>query len=217
MAVKLSSRQLAQLAYLESLPPRFGRIHAVIEEMSALRADDVVVRGLARLLDQIKAESGALSLTGMAETAGLMSTMTRRGGGLQMTVRGLRELLGQQHHDASDVECLEALRHAATAEEILDRIGAHVRIALEQLVDGEGPRLVGAKLGERPLERAPDRGPNGVDDYGFRHLESLLRFVLAGSESQRIWMGGPARSIKLPPWPRRPQRRTRSARTEPPS
>ena len=58
MAVKLSSRQQAQLAYLQTLPPRFGRIHAVIEEMAGLRADDVVVRGLARLLDQIKGESG---------------------------------------------------------------------------------------------------------------------------------------------------------------
>ena len=95
MAVKLSSRQLAQLGYLETLPPRFGRIHAVIEEMAGLQADDVVVRGLARLLDQIKGEAGALSLTGLAETAGIMSTMTRRGGGLQMKVRGLRELLGQ--------------------------------------------------------------------------------------------------------------------------
>jgi hypothetical protein len=30
----------------------------VIEEMSALRADDVVVRGLTRLLDEMKAKSG---------------------------------------------------------------------------------------------------------------------------------------------------------------
>jgi len=94
MAVKLSSRQQAQLAYLQTLPPKLGRISAVIEEMATLRADDVVVRGLGRLLDQIKAEAGALSLTGMAETAGIMGTMTRRGGGLQMRVRGLRELLG---------------------------------------------------------------------------------------------------------------------------
>jgi hypothetical protein len=92
MAVKLSSRQVAQLAYLETLPKRFVRIHAVIEEMASLRADDVVVRGLARLLDQIKSEAGSLSLAGLATTAGLMSTMTRRGGGLQMKVRGLREL-----------------------------------------------------------------------------------------------------------------------------
>ena len=111
MGAKLSSRQLAQLAYLESLPPRFGRIHAVIEEMASLRADDVVVRGLARLLDQIKGEAGALSLTGPADTAGLMSTMTRRGGGLQMKVRGLRELQGSLkiNYDA-------AMRMATTPE-----------------------------------------------------------------------------------------------------
>ncbi|MEP6688068.1 MAG: hypothetical protein ABJC36_06940 [Gemmatimonadales bacterium] len=94
MSVKLSSRQQAQLAYLQTLPPRLGRIHSVIEEMAGLKADDIVVRGLARLLDQIKGEAGALSLSGIAETAGIMSTMTRRGGGLQMKVRGLRELLG---------------------------------------------------------------------------------------------------------------------------
>ena len=94
MALKLSSRQQAQLAYLQSLPPRFGRIHSVIEEMAGLRVDEAVVRGLARLLDQIKGEAGALSLTGLAETAGMMGTVTRRGGGLQMKVRGLRELMG---------------------------------------------------------------------------------------------------------------------------
>ena len=33
MAVKLSSRQQAQLAFLQTLPPKFQRIYAVIEEM----------------------------------------------------------------------------------------------------------------------------------------------------------------------------------------
>ena len=94
MAVKLSSRQQAQLAYLQTLPPKFGRIHAVIEEMAGLRADEAVVRGFCRLLDEIKGNAAALSLTGLADTAGLMSTMARRGGGLQMKVRGLRELQG---------------------------------------------------------------------------------------------------------------------------
>jgi hypothetical protein len=70
MADKLSSRQQAQLAYLQSLPPRFGRIHSVIEEMAGLKADDVVVRGLGRLLDRIKGESSALSLGGISQTAG---------------------------------------------------------------------------------------------------------------------------------------------------
>ena len=69
-------------------------MHAVIEEMSALRADEAVVRGFARMLDEIKGNAAALSLPGIADTAGLMGTMARRGGGLQMKVRGLRELLG---------------------------------------------------------------------------------------------------------------------------
>jgi hypothetical protein len=111
MSAKLSPRQQAQLAYLQTLPPRFDRIRAVVEEMASLRADDVVVRGLARLLDQIKAEAGALSLTGLAETAGIMSTMTRRGGGLQMKVRGLRELQG-----SLKINYEAALRAATTPE-----------------------------------------------------------------------------------------------------
>lgn len=111
MAIKLSSRQQAQLAYLQSLPPKFQRIHAVVEEMSGLRADDAVVRGLARLLDEIKGNASALSMTGLAETAGIMATMTRRGGGLQMKVRGLRELLG-----SLKVNYEGAMRAATTPE-----------------------------------------------------------------------------------------------------
>ncbi|HWB40397.1 MAG TPA: hypothetical protein VG500_04010 [Gemmatimonadales bacterium] len=111
MALKLSSRQQAQLAYLQSLPPKFQRIHAVVEEMSALRADESVVRGLARLLDEIKGNASALSMTGLAETAGIMATMTRRGGGLQMKVRGLRELTG-----SLKINYEAAMRSATTPE-----------------------------------------------------------------------------------------------------
>lgn len=111
MALHLSSRQQAQVAYLETLPRKFQRVHAVIEEMTALRADDVVVRGLARLLDEIKGKSAGLSLTGLADTAGLMATMTRRNGGLQMKVRGLRELQGSLKTN------YEAAMRAATTPE----------------------------------------------------------------------------------------------------
>lgn len=111
MAVKLTSRQQAQLDYLQTLPPKLQRIYSVIEEMSALRADDIVVRGLARLLDEIKGNASGLSLTGVADTAGLMATMTRRGGGLQMKVRGLRELLG-----SLKINYEGALRSATTPE-----------------------------------------------------------------------------------------------------
>ncbi|HEY7635195.1 MAG TPA: hypothetical protein VH763_06605 [Gemmatimonadales bacterium] len=112
MSVKLSSRQQAQLAFLQTLPPKFQRMHAVIEEMSTLRADEAVVRGFARMLDEIKSNAAALSISGLADTAGLMGTMARRGGGLQMKVRGLRELLGslKTNYEA-------AIRMATTPEQ----------------------------------------------------------------------------------------------------
>jgi hypothetical protein len=94
MAVKLSSRQLQQLAFLETLPPKFQKAAGIIEQMASLQADESVVRGFSRMMDEIKAHAQGHGLGGIADTAGLMGTMSRRGGGLQMKVRGLRELLG---------------------------------------------------------------------------------------------------------------------------
>ncbi len=111
MAGKLSSRRQAQVAYLESMPQKFQRIHTVIEQMAHMQADDVTVRGLGRLLDEIKGNAGALSISGLVETAGLMSTMARRGGGIQMKVRGLRELFG-----SLKINYEGALRAATTPE-----------------------------------------------------------------------------------------------------
>ena len=109
MALKLSARQQAQLAYLQSLPPRFSRIKHTVELMASLKADEAMVRGLGRQLDEIRANCQALSLGGLAETCGLMSTISRRGGGLQMKVRGLRELMVSMH-----VNYDGALRAAST-------------------------------------------------------------------------------------------------------
>ncbi len=111
MAQKLSSRQQAQLELLQLLPPRFHRMQAVIEEMGALRADEVVVRGFARQLDELRAQAQALNLTRIADTAGLMATLARRSGGLQVRVRGLREQLG-----SLKVNYEAALREATTPE-----------------------------------------------------------------------------------------------------
>jgi hypothetical protein len=93
MSQKLSSRQQAQLALLQTLPPKFHRMQATIEEMGALRADEVMVRGLARQLDELRVKAQGLNLGKVAESAGLMAMMARRSGGLQVRVRGLRELL----------------------------------------------------------------------------------------------------------------------------
>jgi hypothetical protein len=111
MAPKLSSRQQAQLVFLQQLPPKFQRMHSIIEQMSSLRVDETLVRGFGRLLDEVKGKATALSLNGLADTAGLMGTMLRRGGGLQFRVRGLRELLAslKTGYEA-------ALRDASTPE-----------------------------------------------------------------------------------------------------
>jgi chemotaxis protein histidine kinase CheA len=111
MPPKLSSRQQAQLVFLAELPPKFARIHSVIEQMAGLRVDEAIIRGLGRLLDEVKGKASALSLNGLAETAGIMGTMLRRGGGLQFRVRGLRELLASLK---SNYEA--ALRSASTPE-----------------------------------------------------------------------------------------------------
>jgi hypothetical protein len=112
---KLSSRQQAQLAYLQTLPSKLQRFHTVVEQMATLHADESVVRGFTRHLEELKANAQALSLTGLAETAGLMATMARRSGGHQMKVRGLRELLG-----SLKINYDGAVRSATTPESASD-------------------------------------------------------------------------------------------------
>ncbi len=93
MAVKLTSRQQAQLQWLQLLPPKFDRIFRVVEQLSTQQADDVQLRSLTRLLDELKAQASGLNLGALADTFGYMGMLLRRGGGHQIKVRGLRELL----------------------------------------------------------------------------------------------------------------------------
>jgi hypothetical protein len=112
MAPKLSSRQQAQVAFLERLTPKIQRIYSLVEQLAAPRVDDTVLRGLGRILDEIKGNAAALSLGSLADTAGRMGMLVRGGGGMAVKVRGLRELHGslKTNYDA-------ALRSATTPEE----------------------------------------------------------------------------------------------------
>jgi hypothetical protein len=120
MASKLSSRQQAQLAYLELLPQKLQRIYSVVEQMAGPRVDEALMRGLGRLLDEIKGSAASLSLSGLSETAGRMGMLVRSGGGMPMKVRGLRELQGSLkiNYDA-------ALRSAKTPEGPADEAPAN--------------------------------------------------------------------------------------------
>lgn len=91
MAIKLSVQQQSQLAMLSLLPPKIQRIQSVIEQMAGDHADEAVVRGMVRMLDEMKAYASQLKMNGLADAAGQMASTGRRGGGTQVKVRGLRE------------------------------------------------------------------------------------------------------------------------------
>lgn len=93
MAIKLTIRQQSQVAFLALLPPRFQRIQGVVEQMGGGHADESLVRGMIRTLDETKAGASQLKLSGLADAAANMAAIGRRGGGLQVKVRALRDAL----------------------------------------------------------------------------------------------------------------------------
>jgi hypothetical protein len=112
MAEKLSSRQQAQVAFLERIAPKIPRIYSLVEQLAGPRVDETVLRALGRILEEIKGNAAGLSLGPLAETASRMVMLIRSGGAMAVKVRGLRELHGslKTNYDA-------ALRSASTPEE----------------------------------------------------------------------------------------------------
>src|SRR5690606_17599058 len=84
---KLSPRQKAQLAWLETLPPKMARLTRAIELMQTQMPDDTTLRATQRLLDELKAQASTLGVTALGDTIGIMGTLLRRTGGTQMTLR----------------------------------------------------------------------------------------------------------------------------------
>src|SRR3954464_4084022 len=81
----------------------------------------------------------------------------------------------RKHRDrATDVVGLLALWKSTAADQVLDRSGVDVGVAVEQRVDDVGAEVIRADAGQRPLESAPDRAANCIDNYGFRHSKDLL-------------------------------------------
>jgi len=108
----LSGAQQAQLAYLATLPPKLGRIHRLVEEIANLPGGETTVKTLCRMLDELRNQATSLTLSSLADVFGMMSMVARRGGGLQMKVRALRE--GQA---SLKVNYEGALRAASTPEQ----------------------------------------------------------------------------------------------------
>ena len=89
--VQLSGTQQAQLVYLATLPPKFERVHRLIEEIANLHGGETTIKSLTRILDELRNQATTLTLNSLADVFGMMSMLARRGGGMQMKVRGLRE------------------------------------------------------------------------------------------------------------------------------
>ena len=111
MADKLSPHQQVRLAWLNTLPPKLARIRRGVELMSTNHSDDHTIRSLIKLLGELKAQAAQLSVSSLAETFGYMETLLRRGGGQQLKVRGLGELLG-----SATINYEGAVREATTPE-----------------------------------------------------------------------------------------------------
>jgi hypothetical protein len=94
MAILLSAAQQSQLAFLQLLPPKFQRINSIIEQMQNPKLDETLVRGMIRVLDEMKAGASQLKINGLADALGNMGSVARRGGGLQVKIRSLRDCIG---------------------------------------------------------------------------------------------------------------------------
>ena len=87
----LSGAQQAQLLYLGTLPPKFERIHRLVEEIANRQGGEATTKTLCRMLDELRNGASTFALNSLADTFSMMSMLARRGGGLQIKVRGLRE------------------------------------------------------------------------------------------------------------------------------
>jgi hypothetical protein len=94
MAQSSSAQQQAQLQYLEAAAPKVKRVVALFEQMAANPSDDNSGRRMIRLLDELKAGASQLKISRLADVAGQMAMVARRGGGYHVKIRGLRDLLG---------------------------------------------------------------------------------------------------------------------------
>lgn len=91
MVLKLSARQQAQLAFLDAQLPKIQRIQTLIEKLSSPSEGESAARSLVRMLDELKSGAAGLGISGVSQTAAVMSSLARRTGGLHTRLRGLRE------------------------------------------------------------------------------------------------------------------------------
>ena len=91
MAIKLSSRQQAQLGFLDQAYNKVQRIQSLIERLATPSEAETAGRSLARILDEVKSQAAAMSLSRVADSAASMGSIVRRTATIPIRLRGLRE------------------------------------------------------------------------------------------------------------------------------
>ncbi len=92
MAVKLNSKQQAQLQFLEPFARQIVSMSSLIEQMAAPKADEQLSRNLLRVASSSKVNCMGLGLARMADCLGQLEQTARRSGGGLQKFRSLREI-----------------------------------------------------------------------------------------------------------------------------
>ena len=92
MAVKLNSKQQAQLQFLEPFGRQIVTMGSLVEQMSQPKVDEQIGRNLLRISSTAKVNCMGLGLARMADTLGQIEQTARRTGGGLAKIRTLREL-----------------------------------------------------------------------------------------------------------------------------
>ena len=109
MAVKLNSKQQAQVQFLEPFGRQLVSMSSLIEQMAAPKADEQLSRNLLRVASSSKVQCMGLGLARMADNLGQLDQAARRSGAGLQKFRQMREL-----HTALKQAYDVALKYATT-------------------------------------------------------------------------------------------------------
>ena len=114
MAVKLNSKQQAQLQFLEPFGRQIVAMSSTIEQMGQPKVDEQIGRNLLRVSSSSKVQCMGLGLSRMADTLGQIEAAARRTGGGLQRLRTLRELHTalKQAYDVADKAATTEIEHA---------------------------------------------------------------------------------------------------------
>ena len=91
MSIKLSSRQQAQLGFLDMAFSKVQRVQSLIEKLATPSEAEHAGRSLQRIVDEIKSGASGMGLSRIADSAANIGSLMRRSGAMPQRMRSLRE------------------------------------------------------------------------------------------------------------------------------